>query len=119
MQLCSQCLPLLFRLSHLFAGEFSRKRKEEDSFAVLISKEKMWAQFQKCWSEILSLLSRPLNLPKDCSGSSSSCLAHHVSLARSPSACLPSLESAARLASPSILASPDPSLRHSIPAHHL
>ena len=42
-----------------FAGEPSQKRRE-DLGAILISKEKMWVQFQKCWSEVSSSLSQPL-----------------------------------------------------------
>ena len=53
-----------------FAGEPSRKRRKENSGAVLISKEETWAQFQKCWSKISLSLSRPLLSPKDHPGPS-------------------------------------------------
>ena len=113
MQLCFKHLPQLF-CGRLFADKPSRKRKKEDLGAVLISKEEMWAQFQKCWQEISSSSSRPSRLPKDHFGSSSSvlCPAHPISPDRSLSACPPSpywASSAACLACPSAPASPDPS----------
>ena len=106
-----------------FVGELRRKHKEDSSEAYFISKEDMWAKFQKCLSAISSSLSRPSCFPEDHSGPSSSTAlsACNGPPAQSPSARVPSpvwLSSAHHLACPSAPATPDSSAQSSDPTHH-